>query len=120
MKNIDMNSLIKNFGRDVSLHMTDGWTSGVYQAFLQPLRYKNKMYLEGIQTEIGFSGQGYYLYIGPSNHNLTLLPHDAWIKDSDNKKYQINRAEKVFVAKDCLYVWAIVKEIQEAEYVQSA
>ncbi|MEG0978427.1 MAG: hypothetical protein RR911_05765 [Oscillospiraceae bacterium] len=118
MKSFD--SMMKTFGRDVSLHMKDGWTSGIFRAFLQPLRYKNKMYLEGIHTDIGFSEQGYYLYIGPSTHNLATLPHDAWILDSDNKKYYINKAEKVFVAKDTLYVWAIVRGVEEGQYGKPA
>ncbi|NCC87335.1 MAG: hypothetical protein EOM05_05640 [Clostridia bacterium] len=109
-------AMIKSFGRDVSLHMSDGWTSGSYRAFLQPLRYKNKMYLEGLQTDIGFSEQGYYLYIGPEKHNLSALPKDAWIADCDNKKYYINKVEKVFLGNKALYIWAIVKSVEEADY----
>ncbi len=112
----NINLMIKQFGRDVSLHMNDGWTSGTYSAFLQPLRHKNKMYIEGIQTNIGFSDSGYYLYIGPSNHNLCTLPKDAWIKDSDNKKYYINKAEKMFFRNKIMYIWAIVRGIEEEEY----
>jgi len=112
-------AMIKRFGRDVSLHMKDGWTSGDYRAFLQPLRYKNKMYLEGVQTDIGYSDQSYYLYIGPVNHNLSALPQDAWIADSDNKKYSINKAEKVFLGNNALYIWAIVRSVEEADYEQS-
>ncbi len=112
--------IMSKYGRDVSLHTSDGWTSGVYSAFLQPLRYKNKMYLEGINTEIGSTEQGYYLYIGPADHNLKSLPYDAWIKDFEGNKYHISKAEKVFLGNDELYIWAIIKSIEEENYGQSA
>ena len=58
------------------------------QGFIQPLRYKNKMYLYGVNTEIGYNSQGYYLYIGPPEHDLTVN-EDALIIDGDIK-YQID------------------------------
>lgn len=109
-------NLMKRYGQDISLHMSDGWNSEIFQAFIQPLRYKNKLYLEGIHTDIGLQDTGSYLYIGPSNHDASKLPYDAYIKDFNNKKYSISRCEKVYMGKDIFYVWAIIKEIQEAEY----
>lgn len=107
---------MKRFGKDVTLHLNDGWNSETFQAFIQPLRYKNKLYLEGEYTEIGIADQGSYLYMGPKNHDLTKLPYDAYIEDVDNKKYCISRAEKVYFGKDVLYIWAIIKEVKEADY----
>ncbi|MDR1464916.1 MAG: hypothetical protein LBJ11_06425, partial [Oscillospiraceae bacterium] len=60
--------------------MPDGWRSAGYGAFLQPLRYKNKMYLGGVNTRIGFNREGYYLYLGPAGHDLTKLGRDVWIE----------------------------------------
>ena len=62
-----LQALIERYGRSVSLSMEDGWHSPQFRALIQPLRYKNKMYLEGVHTPIGIHDPGYYLYIG--------LPH---------------------------------------------
>lgn len=42
-----LQALIERYGRSVSLSMEDGWHSPQFRALIQPLRYKNKMYLEG-------------------------------------------------------------------------
>ena len=47
-----MNGVFQKYGRSVFLS-DEGWNSPVFRAFLQPLRYKNKMYLECAYTEIG-------------------------------------------------------------------
>lgn len=111
-----VNTMIKQFGRDVCLRMDDGWTSGKYTAFLQPLKSKNRTYFEGIQTNIGFSGSDYYLYIGPTNHNLCALPKDAWLEDIDKTKYYICKAEKMFLGNNFIYVWAVLKKFEEIDY----
>ena len=38
-------SIFERYGRDVTLNGPDNWSSETYGAFIQPLRYKNKMYL---------------------------------------------------------------------------
>lgn len=59
----------------------------------------------------GFNSQGYYLYIGPPEHDLTLN-EDALIIDGDIK-YQIDRAEKIKLGEEVLYVWAVVRTVVE-------
>ena len=58
-----MNVCFEKFGSSVRLTDGAGWYSPVYKAFLQPLRYKNKMYLEGTYTPIGRDNTGLYLYL---------------------------------------------------------
>ena len=98
-------------GKDVFITNSTGWQSPVFRAAIQPLRYKNKMYLYGVNTEIGYNSQGYYLYIGPPEHDLTLN-EDALIIDGDIK-YQIDRAEKIKLGEEVLYVWAVVRTVVE-------
>lgn len=102
------------YGQTVSLHLPDGWSSGDFGAMIRPLRYKNKMYLDGVNTQIGFNAQGHYLYIGPSTHDITLLADGAWIL-SHGIKYRIDRAEKVRLGDSVLFIWAIIRTIVEAE-----
>lgn len=47
-----LQALIERYGRSVSLSMEDGWHSPQFRALIQPLRYKNKMYLEGVHTRL--------------------------------------------------------------------
>lgn len=107
-----IDNLIKTFGRTVELN-TDSTTKG-FKAFIQPLRYKNKMYLDGVYTQIGFNSQGHYLYIGPPDPDLTLAEDNAFLF-SDGTKYQIDRAERVYNGDKVFYIWAIIRTIVEVE-----
>ncbi|MCR4924731.1 MAG: hypothetical protein K5917_00420 [Clostridiales bacterium] len=104
-------SLIKKYGREISVHTPDGWNSKNYKALIQPLRYKNKMYLEGVHTPIGVSHDGYYLYIGVPENDITKLPENSYLRCSD-EYYKIDTAEKVFVADKNLYIWAILRSLE--------
>ena len=104
--------IINLFGRTVEFSTAD--TSKSYKAFIQPLRYKNKMYLDGVYTQIGFNSQGHYLYIGPPDPDLTACDDGAFLL-SDGIKYQIDRAEKVYNGDRVFYIWAIIRTIVEAE-----
>ena len=102
------------FGRSMSLKNADGWHTETFRAFIQPLRYKNKMYLYGVNTTIGFNSQGHYLYIGPPDHDLTVLDDSVYM-EADGVKYQIDRAEKVYAGDKLFYIWAIIRTIVEPE-----
>ena len=108
-----LDKLFNQYGREAELHSEDGWNSGKFRCFIQPLRYKNKMYLDGINTPIGYNSQGHYLYIGPANHDLTgITDSSTWIS-SDNIKYKVDRSEKVYFGNQVLYICAIIKTIVE-------
>ncbi len=103
--------IFKNLGRKVTL--TDGAKTESCKALIQPLRYKNKMYLDGVNTPIGYNSQGHYLYIGPANHDLTgITDSSTWIA-SDGIKFKVDRSEKVYFGNQVLYIWAIIKTIVE-------
>lgn len=105
--------LMDRYGRSVTLSTEDGWHSPRFKAFIQPLRYKNKMYLEGSHTPIGIHDPGYYLYIGPAAHDVTRLGEDARLSASSGAQYQIDRAEQVYVGGDALYIWAILRSVTQ-------
>lgn len=102
------------FGRRACLMQRDGWTSTPFHCFLQPLRYKNKMYLYGVNTQIGYNAQGHYLYIGPPEHDLTCVSDETELVIGD-VHYRIDRAEKVFCGESPYYIWAIVRTVVEEE-----
>ena len=111
---MQINHFLNRFGRRAYLAQRDGWMSMPFHCFLQPLRYKNKMYLYGINTQIGFNAQGHYLYIGPPDHDPTALSARASLHVGD-RAYLIDRAEKVYCGESLYYIWAIVRTVVEEE-----
>lgn len=107
--------LMQRYGRSVSLSTEDGWHSPQFKAFIQPLRYKNKMYLEGVHTTIGIHDPGYYLYIGPAAHDVTRLGEDARLTAFGGEPYQIDRAERVYIGENTLFIWAILRSVTQAK-----
>lgn len=114
MTQIQLDEVFGKFGREITLKQDDGWSSEIFHGFIQPLRYKNKMYLDGVYTVIGFDNQGKYLYIGPAKHDLTAFDTANGHILCDGTKYTVDRAEKVYCGKSPLYVWAIIREVVEA------
>lgn len=98
-------------GRQAEIHCGESVTP--VHAIISPLRYKNKMYLDGVYTEIGFNSEGHYLYIGPAEPDLTAL--DGAYVSADGVKYRIDRAEKVYRGSSPFYVWAVIRVIVEPE-----
>lgn len=109
-----LDSMFRKFGQDVTLKGPDNWSSPTYSGFVQPLRYKNKMYLNGVNTVIGFNSEGHYLYIGPPDHDLSRLDKTYWL-ESCSKKYMIDRCEKVYFRNEVVYIWAVIREIVEVD-----
>lgn len=107
--------VFNRYGRSVFLTGADGWQSPVYNAFLQPLRYKTKLYLDGTPTPIGINGNDLYLYLGPAEHDLTRLDRTYRINDSDGYRYSVDRAEKIYSGERALYVWAVVRKTTEGD-----
>lgn len=110
-----MKAYFNRYGKSMRLTDGDGWTSAFFKAFLQPLRYKNKMYMEGTYTPIGRDMNGLYLYIGPDDHDLSRIEKHGRVIDGENRQYIIQRVEKVFCGDKIFYFWAILKEVKEVK-----
>jgi len=107
MKELD--NFIKSFGRGT--YLTYGnWSSHIYNAVVEPLRYKNKMYLYGNYNELGHYPESFYLYIGPSDVDFENLGDGAIMHTVDGKSYLIHHWEKVFIKDKPVYIWAVIKE----------
>lgn len=109
-----LDSVFAGFGRPAEFVSKEGETLASMHAFISPLRYKNKMYLYGVNTEIGFNSQGHYLYIGPPDPDLTLAENGEYVSCL-GEKYRIDRAEKVYKGNEVFYIWAIIRVIVEPE-----
>lgn len=98
-----------------TVYLTDGkWVSTPYKAFLQSLRYKNKMYLQDIETPIGTANQDYYLYIGPYDHMLHAQDGQLMLKNG-NDLFVVVKTEAVYAGDSVCYIWAVVRQIEEAQ-----
>lgn len=104
--------IMAKYGRQATLCDSHGTPLSSAKAFLSPLRYKNKMYLYGVNTEIGYNSQGHYLYIGPPHIDLTELENNEYLSIG-SEKYRVDRAEKVYKGENVFYIWAIVRTIVE-------
>ncbi len=92
------------------------YTASSY-GFLQPLRYKNKMYVDTHMTELGLDDDGRYVYIGlPCNLLTDNTGNDRKI-DINGKSYSVIRAENVFYKGEAIYVWAIIKRDRGGNFV---
>lgn len=113
-RDFNFDAVISGVGRTVTAHQSNGWCSAPFKALIQPLRYKNKMYLDGTYTDIGRHTSGHYLYIGPSNHDISKLDDSAYLV-SGGVKYMITRAEKCYLGERVTHIWAILRDMEEEE-----
>ena len=89
----------------------NGTRSGGFRALIQPLRYKNKMYLEGTHTPIGLNERGYYMYIGPAEQEIRA--ENGTFLLCGGIRYEVDRAERVDYAGEAVYYWAILRNETE-------
>ena len=109
-----LNRLFDRFGRNVRIVSVDETYQGnLYRAFIQPLRYKNKMYLEDKRVPIGIGDMSYYLYLGPTGYDLTDIDEDEYMLETDFEKYFITRAEKLYFSDTDVYIWAVIRRAKE-------
>ena len=109
-----IDDVINKFGRTVQLRLFVGsWMSNRFNAFIQPLRYKNKLYMTGDVTPIGKNAEDVYLYLGPKNHNFCDSISKYKICDDFGNTYIIDRAEEIIFKNEVVYIWAIIRKITE-------
>ncbi len=112
---MSIEKILDKFGNTVYISGDDGWKSATFNAFVQPLRYKTKLYMTGDVTPIGINRNNVYLYIGPASHDLTRLDKTYRIHDRENNSYIIDRAERITVKNNTVYIWAVIRQTTEAK-----
>lgn len=100
--------LFSRYGRDAFLFNNKGILINESKCLIQPLRYKNKMYLEGIPTDIGINEAGCYLLLAPPEFDVESAGRTGYVSDGKNS-YHIDRSEKIYIGKDVYFIWAIVR-----------
>lgn len=79
-----------------------------FYAFLQPLRYKNKLYLSGVPTELGYDALKKYLLICPAWVELDNIDGINYRLCFADASYGVDHCETVYGKGDALYLWAII------------
>ena len=106
---------INKYGRDVETYNEKGILIQKTKCFIQPLRYKNKMYTQGTPTDIGYNYSGYYLLIAPPSFDTETIGNSGYLTDSI-KQYHIDRSEKIYYGTQIFYVWAVLREHNDGSY----
>lgn len=106
--------LFSKCGQDIVLDTF--WEQKPIRAFVQMMRYKNKMYIDLPLGEMGRRDNGCYLYIGPPEHDFTKTPKLTEITFGGHR-YHVKRAEMIYLLGKPFYVWAVLyRAIEGGEY----
>lgn len=76
------------------------------RAIVEPLRYKNKIYIGGEFHSLGAMKKDKYLFIGTPDIELS---ENASVIESVGGKYIVKRCERYYVQDRPIYVWAIME-----------
>jgi hypothetical protein len=95
--------IIKRYGCNISVSNSQGVIKT--KAFVEPLRYRNKIYIGGQYHHLGVNRVDKYLYIGPPELELKEL---SSVIETLSGKYIVKRCETYYVKDTAIYVWAIL------------
>ena len=99
---------LHTYGRKAFLFDNKGNLICESRCLIQPLRYKNKLYLEGIPTDIGTNEAGCYLFLAPPEFDLGSAGRNGYVSDGEND-YHIDRYEKIYLKNKVYFIWAIIR-----------
>lgn len=102
--------LIHKYGKDVMVQIGDVKTN--CRAIINPLRYKNKMYLDADMSDFGAIDRTRFLYIGPPEPDFTKNWEGTTIL-SQGQKYSVTRADMLCLGDMPLYIWAVLGSVKE-------
>lgn len=104
--------LFSLYGRAMTLEVSgNGASISRFKAFIQPLRYKNKLYLRGRYTEVGKNKEDYYLYIGPPDIDISAVDGLSSRLFASEAEYLVYRTENHYVGEQEIYQWAIIRPV---------
>ena len=96
-------SSISKYGGDVTV--SQGSTRVRGRGIVEPLRYRNKIYIGGEQRHLGFMKRERYLFIGTPDFELV---ENRSVIEAVSGKYIVKRCERYFVRDNAVYTWAIM------------
>ena len=94
---------IQTYGEDITVINDDDTVSA--KAFIEPLHYRNKIYIGGEHRTLGMKYLEKYLYVGIPD--IPLVENKTIIERKD-EKYLVKRVERYYVKEQVAYTWAIL------------
>ncbi len=86
------------------------------KAVIQPMRYKNKLYLDMKWGSLGLKDTECFLYLGPAEADFTGRERQTFVKTND-RSYCVSRADRITIGGEIVYIWAVLTpNIKEDEY----
>lgn len=107
---------IRRIGRRVTLTFPDGIETNDL-CVIQPLRYKNKMYMEGVGTDLGREKDSYFLMFAPPGF---LPPGDLAghvLADEHYTSWSFVRRDTVLLGDEPAYDWVVLLERTGGPYI---
>lgn len=102
------NKLFDKYGVKMSYICATDEQSFDFYGFLQPLRYKNKLYLSGVPTELGFDGLNKYLLICDPTVDMQRIDGINYRLTFGENAYGVDHHEIIYRMGEPLYMWAII------------
>ena len=94
---------IQTYGEDITVINDDD--AVLARAFVEPLRYRNVIYVGGEYKNIGLNYREKYLYVGIPD--IPLVENKTIIERKD-EKYLVKRVERYYVGEQIAYTWGIL------------
>ncbi len=98
-------SVLNRYGKPLTVKI--GTASHSVKAFLEPLRYQNKMYLDYENYDLGLHDNTCLLYIGPAEPDFSGDIDSALISDN-GRAYMVKRADRMLIGEEPIYVRAVL------------
>lgn len=96
--------ILTYYGRTAEVESTDG--ARTVRAFIQPVTENGWESLRRTMRAIGEIPRGRSVYIGPAD----ILPGEGAAVRCGGKDYRVQRAERLFLADEAIYVWGLLRE----------
>ena len=99
------NKILKRYGRAAIVDIS-GKRSDIF-AFIQPVRYQNKMYLDHENYDLGLHDNTCLLFIGPAEPDFTSQVDNTFI-GVGGERFFVKRADLMYLGRNPLYIRAIL------------
>ena len=104
-KNIE--NTLNHYGSEVKLW--DGDDFYITRAFVEPLRYKTRLYIGGEYRNIKEFKKDSYLYVGKASFKLVK---NHTVVDVDKVEYKVVQSELYEVSGQPVYQWALLVPVK--------
>lgn len=108
--------LFERLGTDIVLRLHSG--DFETKALIQPMRYKNKLYVEMRNTELGLNDTECFLYLGPAKYDFTGYEKKTAVFTANGERaYNVSRADRITIGEETMYIWAVLTpRLKEDQY----